>query len=130
MNNAKALAARLRRYNRWRRGEGEYAHVGDPANYRPFPVPENPKDLGRLFDEAADFLEAVEEAPPGPFARRHEKGLPGSISCPHEIDGRRHGGTVDAVRAFSRLVACGLAVAGYYLLLGRIFALAICNGAP
>ena len=87
MNNAKALAARLRRYNRWRCGEGEYAHVGDPANYRPFPAPENPKDLGRLFDEAADFLEAVEEAPQGLLRDVTKKVAPDQFRAPTKLTG-------------------------------------------
>ena len=61
----KEQAARLRRWNRWRRGEGEYKFEGNPEDYRPIPSPEEPKALGKLLDEIADVLERLDEASDG-----------------------------------------------------------------
>ena len=57
---AKEMAERLRRWNRWSRGEGEFGWHEDPrAN---LPMPESPQELGMLLDEVAEVLERLGEA--------------------------------------------------------------------
>ena len=50
------IEKRLRRWDRWRCGKGEYRFAGDPEHYIPFPMPETPKELGELIEEAATVL--------------------------------------------------------------------------
>ena len=52
-------AERLRRWDRWRKGTGEYKYKGRPEGYRPIPSPEDPKDLGDLIETAADLVDAL-----------------------------------------------------------------------
>ena len=47
---AKDLAKALRKYNRWRRGQGAYKWSEDPKKNKPCPY--SPKTIGYLIDEA------------------------------------------------------------------------------
>lgn len=57
---AAEMAARMRRWNRWRRGEGEYSW--EAMNEMPPPQPETAKEFGELLDAAAEMLERISGA--------------------------------------------------------------------
>lgn len=48
------IAKRLRRWNRWRRGEGEFAWNGQPPTVE---MPESGQSYGALLEAAASALE-------------------------------------------------------------------------
>lgn len=54
----RAVAERLRRHNRWRRGVGEFAWTGKPPKAE---MPESGKSLGELIDKAVELLERMAE---------------------------------------------------------------------
>lgn len=47
----------IRKYQRWRRGVGEYAFEGDPDDYMPTPIPFSGRALSIVEDSAIEMLE-------------------------------------------------------------------------